>query len=121
LEEKTTRLPAEPNDKRFSSAVSIKSMQFVQSMMLSGLPKPSELIWLQKTAESLRTTTCQMNGRLCDSSTRSGKKPKICHIARHFIKVPQTMASDGDQHHGLDQFLRLRAYNPLSTRSCQRG
>jgi hypothetical protein len=31
------------------------------------------MIWLQKTAESLRTTTCQMNGRLRDTSTMSRK------------------------------------------------
>jgi hypothetical protein len=33
-----------------------------------------------------------MDGRLRDTSTMSRKKPKICHIGRHFIKVPQTVA-----------------------------
>jgi hypothetical protein len=33
-----------------------------------------------------------MDDRLCDTSTMSRKKPKICHIGRHFIKVPQTVA-----------------------------
>jgi hypothetical protein len=43
-------------------------------------PKPAKLIWLQKTDESLLTTTCQMNSRLCDTSTMSQKKRKICHV-----------------------------------------
>jgi hypothetical protein len=33
-----------------------------------------------------------IDGRLCDSSTKIGKKAKMCDIVRHFIKVPQTMA-----------------------------
>jgi hypothetical protein len=33
-----------------------------------------------------------MDGRLRDTSTMSRKKPEICHIGRHFIKVPQTVA-----------------------------
>ena len=28
-------------------------------------------------------------------------------MVRHFIKVPQTMACDRSQHHGLDQFRRF--------------
>src|ERR1700733_6540279 len=63
-------------------------------------PKPAELIRLLKTAESLGTTMRHMDARLCDTSTTSGKKPKTCHIVRHFIKVPQTMAWCDSQHRG---------------------
>ena len=39
----------------------------------------------------LRPTKRHMDGRLRDRSAMSRRKPKICHIGRHFIKVPQTM------------------------------
>jgi hypothetical protein len=41
-----------------------------------------------------------MDDRLCDTSTTSRKKPKTCHIVRHLIKVPQTMAWGDSQHRG---------------------
>jgi hypothetical protein len=66
-------------------------------------PKPAELIWPPKTANFLRTTTCHMDGRLCDTSIMSRKQPKTCHITRRFIKVPQTVAWDDSQHRSLDQ------------------
>jgi hypothetical protein len=55
-------------------------------------PKSAELIWLQKIAESLRTTTRYMDCRLRDTLTKSRKKQKIWHIGCHSIKVPQTVA-----------------------------
>ena len=45
-----------------------------------------------ENGQFLRRTTCHMDGRLRDTSTMSRKKLKICHIGRHFIKVPQTVA-----------------------------
>jgi hypothetical protein len=39
-----------------------------------------------------------MDGRLCDTSTISRKKPKTGHIGRHFIKAPQTMVWSDSQY-----------------------
>jgi hypothetical protein len=39
-----------------------------------------------------------MDGRLCDTSTISRKKPKTSHIGRHFIKAPQTMVWSDSQY-----------------------
>jgi hypothetical protein len=83
-------------------------------------PKPAELIRLLRIAESSGKTMRHMDDRLCDTSTMSRKKPKTCHIGRHFIKVPQTVAWGDSQHRGLDQFrgFGLRPPSRLRVPNC---
>ena len=66
---------------------------------MSGFQAQTGGIYLApENSQIFAQTTRHMDGRLCDTSTISRKKPKTSHIGRHFIKAPQTMVWSDSQY-----------------------